>query len=121
MLKCIHEGGIGIKKCKARAREVMYWPRINEEIEDFISKSSVCLQHSNRHQKEPLILHDISSSAWDKVGADLFHCLGQDYLIVVDYFSNFPEVCLLQDTQSATIIKHEISVCSTRNSKDNCH
>ena len=78
MLKRIHEGHIGIKKCKARARDVMYWPRINVEIEDFISKCSVCLQHSNRHQKEQIILHDIPSSARDKVGTDLFHRLGQD-------------------------------------------
>ena len=26
ILKCIHEGHIGIEKSKARAREVMYWP-----------------------------------------------------------------------------------------------
>ena len=83
MLKCIHEGHMGIEKCKARARDVMYCPRINAEIEDFISKCSVFLQHSNRHQKEPLISHRIPSSAWDKVGTDLFHCLEQDYLIVL--------------------------------------
>ena len=29
MLERIHEGHIGIEKCKARGREVMYWPRIN--------------------------------------------------------------------------------------------
>jgi hypothetical protein len=109
-LKRIHEGHIGIEKCKARAREVMYWPRINAEIEDYISKCSVCLQHSDRQQKEPLISHDIPSSPWEKVGSDLFHCLGQNYLVIVDYYSNFPEVCLLQDTHIATVIKHMKSV-----------
>ena len=43
MLKCIHEGHIGIEKSKARAREVMYWSRMNTEIEDYISKCSICL------------------------------------------------------------------------------
>ena len=46
MLKCIHEGHIGIEKCKARARDVMYWLRMNAKIEDFISKCSACLQHT---------------------------------------------------------------------------
>ena len=43
MLKRIHEGHIGIENSKARAREVMYWPRMNAKIEDYISKCSVCL------------------------------------------------------------------------------
>ena len=30
MLKKIHEGHLGIEKCQARARQVMYWPNINK-------------------------------------------------------------------------------------------
>ena len=59
MLKRIHEGHIGIEKSKARAREVMYWPQMNAEIEDYISKCNVCLQHCNRQEKESLISHDV--------------------------------------------------------------
>lgn len=32
MLQQIHKGHLGEKKCKHRAREVMYWPRMNQEI-----------------------------------------------------------------------------------------
>lgn len=32
MLQKIHEGHLGEVKCKRRAREVMYWPRINLDI-----------------------------------------------------------------------------------------
>ena len=47
---------------------------------------------------------------WGKVGSDLFHCLGQNYLLLVDYYSNFPEICLLKDTHSSTVITHMKSV-----------
>ena len=50
MLKRIHEGRTGIEKSKARAREIMYCPRMNAEIEDHISKCNICLQHRNRQQ-----------------------------------------------------------------------
>ena len=88
MLKRIHEDHIGIEKSKARAREVMYWPRMNAEIDDYISKCGVCLQHRNSQQKESLISHDVPVGPWEKVGSDLFHCLGQNYLLLVDYYSN---------------------------------
>ena len=110
MLKPIHEGHIGIEKSKTRAREVMYWPRMNAEIEDYISKYSVCLQHRSRQQKESLISHDIPVGPWEKVGSDLFHCLGQNYLLLVDYYSNFPEICLMKDTHSSTVITHMKSI-----------
>ena len=47
---------------------------------------------------------------WEKVGSDLFHCLGQNYLLLVDYCSNFPEICLLKDTHSSTVITHMKSI-----------
>ena len=36
MLKCTHEGHIWIEKSRARAMEVIYWQRMNAEIEDYI-------------------------------------------------------------------------------------
>ena len=76
------------------------------EIEDHISKCNICLQHRNRQQKESLILHDVPLSPWEKVGSDLFHCLGQNYFLLVDYYSNFPEICLPKDIHSSTVITH---------------
>ena len=69
-MKRIYEGDIGIDKSKARAREVMCWPRMNAEIDDYISKCSVCLQHCNRQQKESLISRDVPIGPWEKVGSD---------------------------------------------------
>lgn len=83
MLKRIHEGHIGIEKSKARAREVMYWPCMNGDIQDHILKCSICLQHRDCQRKEPLKSHDVPLGPWEKVGCDVFHCLGQDYLLLV--------------------------------------
>ena len=60
--------------------------------------------------KKSLISHDIPVGPWEKVGSDLFHCLGQNYLLLVDYYSNFPEICLLKDTHSSTVITHMKSI-----------
>ena len=42
--------------------------------------------------KEPLLPHSIVLRPWHKVGADHFTLANQDYLLVVDYFSKYPQV-----------------------------
>ena len=41
-----------------------------------------------------------------KVGMDLFYVKGKNYLVCVDYYSNYAEVCLLRETSSNTVISH---------------
>ena len=41
---------------------------------------------------------------------DLFHLKGKDYLVVIDYYSNYPEMALLSSTSSSWAITHAKSV-----------
>ena len=45
MLRLIHESHMGVEKCKARARTVMYWHGMAKEIEKEVFKCSVCMKH----------------------------------------------------------------------------
>ena len=47
---------------------------------------------------------------WEKVGTDLFHWNGQEYVIIVDYKSNYPEMALLSSATSENVITHLKSV-----------
>ena len=55
----IHEGHLGIEKCKARARETMFWPGINSEITEMVQRCGACMATRVYQQKEPLISHEI--------------------------------------------------------------
>ena len=44
MKEQIHQGHLGIEKCKAIARQVMYWPNINADILDMVSNCSICIE-----------------------------------------------------------------------------
>ena len=44
MLDLIHESHLGIEKCKARARELLYWPRMLQQIESLISNCNVVIK-----------------------------------------------------------------------------
>ena len=59
----------------------------------------------DKQQKETLMPHDVPSRPWAKVGTDLFMFDNKDYLITVDYLSNFWEIDYLTDTKSTTVIR----------------
>lgn len=42
MLTRLHEGHLGIEKCKRRARETVFWPGMNREIKNMIRRCETC-------------------------------------------------------------------------------
>ena len=104
VLQLIHEGHLGIQKCKARARLCVYWPNINDDIEKMVKSCSVCNRYVNSNQKEPMIPHQLPDRPWEEVCADYFTLHTQDYLLVIDYYSKYPEVIpMATKTAEATI------------------
>ena len=106
----IHEGHLGIERCKTRAREVLFWPGMATEIADMVSRCETCLQSRKRQPREPLIPLPPTTDAWSRVACDLFHMSGKDYLLIVDYHTSYPEVSLLPEISSAAVIRHTKSI-----------
>ena len=104
MLHRIHEGHMGIVKCKQRARQLLFWPRMNGEIEDMVSTCEICQKMQNRNQREPMQPHEIPQRPWSKVASDIFELGSASYVVVVDYYSKFPEVMRLPTTTSKSLI-----------------
>lgn len=102
----IHSSYIGIEGCLRRARECVYWPGMNDHIKTFVTKCDICRSVESKQQKETLQLHKVTDRPWAKVGTDLLSFEGRDYLITVDYFSNFWDPYPnLPDTKSSTVIR----------------
>ena len=115
MLMSIHTGDMGIQKSKERASVVLYWPGMTKEIENHVSRCSTCQEYQNLPQRKPLLPHCIPSRPWQMVGTvDLFWGNGANYLLIVDYYSNFFEICLLSNIRSATVIQHTKSIFDRR-------
>lgn len=110
MLNKIHESHLGIVKCKARARDILYWPGMNTEIEEMVSQCAVCSKHQSSNQKELLISHPLPGRPWEKIGTDLFHYNGSEFLLCVDYFSKYPEIYKLTEMTSRGVINSMKSV-----------
>jgi transposase InsO family protein len=105
-LKIIHNAHLGIEKCKRRARDILFWPGMNAEIEDLVKKCQVCQDHQVRNMREPLHPLDSPSRPWEIVATDLFELDGSSYLILVDSYSGFFEIAQLTGTKSSSVITH---------------
>jgi transposase InsO family protein len=49
--------------------------------------------------------HEIPERPWSRLGTDLFTLQSKDYIVLVDYYSDYIEVSPLKDTTSATLVK----------------
>lgn len=104
MLDRIHSGHMGIEKCLSRARDILFWPKMSTDVTELVSTCPVCLEFRNSNPKEPLVPHDIPDYPWQNVATDLFTLNGQDYIVVVDYFSRYFEFERLNSTTSDAVI-----------------
>ena len=104
MLSRIHEGHLGIEKQRRMARDVLYWPNMNVEIERVTQECDTCQKFRYSLPKETYVRDDETYGPWEKVGTDLFYWDSKNYLIVIDYYSNYPEISLLNDTTSQGVI-----------------
>uniref|UniRef100_A0A3B5RDT7 Integrase catalytic domain-containing protein n=1 Tax=Xiphophorus maculatus TaxID=8083 RepID=A0A3B5RDT7_XIPMA len=59
-----------------------------------------------------MLVTDEPTGPWQKVGTDLCHLNDKDYLVIIDYHSNYPEIAQLSNTSAAGVITHMKSVFS---------
>ena len=85
MLNMIHSSHMCIAKRKQRARDLIFWPVMNGQIEAIVNKCSACREHQNKQQKEPMTIHEVPDLPWNKVGCDLFELEDKHFMIMVAY------------------------------------
>ena len=101
IMSLIHKSHMGIVKSKSKAREVVYWPGMNTDIEEMVRNCSKCAEYQDGLPSEPSIVPDLP---YTEVGTDIFEFNGKNFLITVDYYSKFIEVDELSDMRSTTVV-----------------
>lgn len=101
MLHKIHAGHQGICKCLSLARETLYWPNMSVDIKNLVEQCQVCAKFRPHNQKEPLKKYKITDYPWQQLGIDLMHFDNATYLVVIDYYSKYIEIALLNKDSTA--------------------
>ncbi|XP_064100457.1 uncharacterized protein K02A2.6-like [Macrobrachium nipponense] len=101
----LHEGHKGIVAMKAEARSFVYWPNMDQDLEQITSNCALCI--TNRKHKA------ISPLSWPSVDRPrsrlhVDYCGPIDnmqYLIIIDYFSKFIDVYACKNITSEGTIQ----------------
>lgn len=112
MLERMHVGHLGMSKTKQLVRGVIFWPGMNNDIDKFIESCAICLRHRRANTKQPLQPHVIPDLPWQKVGMDLFNLDSKNYLIIVDYYSQYFEVSQVNSYNAQTVVTQCKSIFS---------
>lgn len=105
LMEEIHSAQMGVQSSLRRARECLYWPRMNAEITDYVSRCDVCQQYSTAQPCEPMMPLDVPDRPWQTISCDLFHWKNSEYLVTVDHFSNVFEVDKLSSSTTQQVTR----------------
>lgn len=102
VLRKLHSSHQGIEKSRRRARQAVYWPGINNDVENIVKSCTECQKLLPSHQKEPMIHDMLPKRAFQVVSADYFQHAGKEYIIYTDRFSGWPMVQAYNGEATAT-------------------
>jgi len=118
----VHEGHLGIERCKTRERECLFRPGMTSKIADMVSRCETCIQSRRKQQREPFIPLPPATHARSRVACDLFHMNRRDFLLIADYFTRYQEVTLLTETtcKLSNNCTYQVNFCKTWSTRY-CH
>ena len=101
-----HEGHQGMTRTKARLREKVWWPQINKQVEGVIRSCHCCQLVGSRPKPERIRSTKLPDRPWSDISVDQLDIVdGEHLLVVVDYYSRWPEVVLMRNTDANSVIK----------------
>ena len=72
MIERIHDGHMGIDKCRKRTNQPIWWPGMGKKIDNRLTKCRHCLTKKPTQPSEPLMSTELPSQPFMQVASDLF-------------------------------------------------
>uniref|UniRef100_A0ABM0M4J4 Uncharacterized protein K02A2.6-like n=1 Tax=Saccoglossus kowalevskii TaxID=10224 RepID=A0ABM0M4J4_SACKO len=84
----LHGGHPGVEATKRRARDIVFWPCMSDDIDKALSSCAVCNSLRTHQQKS----YPVPDLPWSTVATDIFQWNGLHYLVLVDSYSGWFEM-----------------------------
>ena len=109
------EGHQGINRTKSFIRSKIWFPQIDEQVENIIKNCIPCqaATYANTSSMEPLKMSDMPDKAWENLSVDFCGPLptGQYLFFIIDEHSRYPVVEIVKSISASTVIPHAWQKC----------
>ena len=105
-IQLAHEGHQGMVRTKSRLREKVWWLDLDKQVEKLIRACYLCQLVGPRPKPEPIRSTPLPQGPWSEIAVDLLEIPKRGHLlVVVDYYSKWPEIAFLTKTDAGNVIK----------------
>ena len=104
VIENMHAANQGSTSMLARARQSVYWPGMDRDINSHCESCLQCREMAPSKPKEPLITSDIPEYPFQHVVSDMFEIDQQSYLAYVDRLTAFAELAYFPGSTASTTI-----------------
>ena len=91
-LEILHSAHQGVSGMEDRARDIVYWPGITNDIQEKRNGCPICCKNAPSQAPLPAMPPDIPSTPFESVFADFFQESGYHFLVAGDRLSGWVEV-----------------------------
>lgn len=110
-LHLAHEGHPGMTIMKQRLRAMVWWPKLDMQVEKYVKSCRGCMLVATPSAPEPMKRREQPSAPWQHVAMDFLGPLpsGHTLLVVVDYYSRYKEVEIMKKSDSSETIRRQLA------------
>lgn len=105
VLNSLHENHTGVVRMKMIARSYVWWPGIDNDIEEYVKKCVACQQTQKIPSQEQSSRWPKTSYPFERIHIDFFHLSGKTFLLIVDAYSKLCDVKLMGLTNVSAVIE----------------
>ena len=106
ILTRLHASHQGTRRTLSRARQLVYWPGITNDVTTTVNACEACQITSLSHPAEPMMTDNLPTYSFQDVSIDLFNYAGNHYIVYVDHLSNYiiVDTCLNRDMKTGDVM-----------------
>ncbi|XP_061564077.1 uncharacterized protein K02A2.6-like [Cololabis saira] len=106
LLRQLHQSHPGISRMKSLARSYVWWPKMDQDVENTVKACSVCQEYRNVPAVAPLHPWEWPDRPWQRVHVDYAGpFMGRMFFILIDAHSKWMEVYPVNSSTSTVTIE----------------
>ncbi|XP_073944611.1 uncharacterized protein [Choristoneura fumiferana] len=114
ILEEVHAGHMGVVRMKQMARNYVWWPSIDQDIENRARSCSACAAERDAPPRAPPTPYNWPSEPWTRLHADFLQLRGKYYFLIIDAHSKWLEVFPMSSGTTASLVTAKLRDCFAR-------